>query len=179
MPKKDRQKDRSNWFCAVSNVPEQMDLIKQNCKNFKRWFYIEHEPDSEDGKRHLHLMVMYGGSCYIRTAASLLGIPENFVQFCTSHKAYAQYMIHLHEEEKIKYNASDVQTNYPGLFKSMIIDCVNDDIHILFEDMRSYRMGKITASDFIERHYSEFQSMPFYQKIKTIEYLEKNQSAPT
>lgn len=177
--KKNRKTTRSNWFCTVSNVPEQMELLKQNCKNFKRWFYIEHLPDFEEGKPHLHVMVMYGGSCYIKTCANLLGVPENFVQFCSSHRAYAQYMIHLHNDEKIKYSADDVKTNYPGLYKSMLIDCVNDDVHSLFDDIRQYRLGKLSLNEFVERHYTEFQSMPFYQKIKIYEYLEKVQSAIT
>ena len=60
MRKKDRQKDRANWFVCVSHNPDEIEHLKESCKNFRRWFYIEHEPDSEEGSHHIHVMVMYG-----------------------------------------------------------------------------------------------------------------------
>lgn len=178
--KKERAETRSNWFCTTSNIPEQMELLKESCKCFKRWFWIEHQPDLEDSKVHIHVMVMYGGSCFIRTAASLLGVPEHMVQFVEhGHRSYGQYMVHKNSPDKIKYSSDDVHTNYPGIYKSMLCDSANDDINSLYHDLQNFKRGKISLNDFIELHYLEFQTMPFYQKIKTFEYLEKSQSALT
>lgn len=169
----DRQLDRTNWFCCVSNLPEQMAQLEQSCKQFKRWFYIRHIPDSEEGKDHIHVMVMYGGSCRIKTAASLLGIPENMVQPCHNHNSYGRYLIHKDDPDKHQYSISDVKTNFPGLYKSMLQDSANDDINSLFIDIREYQRGIISLDEFVERHFYELQNLPIYQKIKIYEYLEK------
>lgn len=169
----DRQHDRANWFVTTSNLPEQITTLKQTCKEFKRWFWIDHIPDVEDGKDHIHVMVMYSGSCLVKTAAKLLQVPEHMVQPCSSHKSYGRYLIHKDNPEKHQYSPSDVHTNYPGLYKSMLIDHVNDDIDALFANLKKLRNGSLSLSEFSELHRYELQNMPFYQKIKTYEYLEK------
>lgn len=173
MKKLDRRKDRRNWFCCVSHDEEQRQHLKESCKDFKRWFWIDHQPDDENGTPHTHFMVMYGGSCYIRTCAQKLGIPENFVQFCESHRAYAQYMIHKNSPEKIQYKATDVHTNYPGLYRSMIVDSGDSDIISLFSDLSQLELGVISVKDFLQSHYNELQSMPFYQRVRMYETLTK------
>lgn len=176
-----RKTDRTNWFCCVSNVPEEMERLKQTCKEFRQWFWVEHEPDSENGKKHIHVMVRYSGSCLIKTASRLLDIPENFVQPCLKHRGYAQYLIHLHNDEKIKYDPDDVHTNFPGLYKSMLIDSANDDASSVFGDLDKYFYGTISFDEFIQAHYLDFQRMTFYQKIQTYKYLKniKNTSPLT
>lgn len=164
--KKDRQKDRGNWFVCVSHEPEQIEHLKQSCKNFKRWFYIEHDPDSEEGSHHIHVMVMYGGSCYIRTCARVLGIPENFVQFADIPRAYAQYMIHMNSPEKHQYQVTDVKTNVPGLYKSMLQEQSDSDVISLFDDLKHLELGRLSLKEFLDKHFSELQSMPFYQKCR-------------
>lgn len=166
MRKKDRQKDRGNWFVCVSHEPEQIEHLKESCKNFRRWFYIEHEPDNEEGKPHIHVMVMYGGSCYIRTCARVLGIPENFVQFADVPRSYAQYMIHKNSPEKHQYRPEDVCTNVPGLYKSMLVEQADSDVISLFTDLKNLEQGKITQRHFLEIHFNELQTMPFYQKVR-------------
>lgn len=170
---KDRQKDRGNWFVCVSHEPTEIETLKTTCKNFKRWFYVEHEPDTEEGRPHIHVMVMYGGSCYIRTCARILGVPENFVQFCDCPRAYGQYMIHKNSPEKKQYQVSNVLTNVPGLYKSMLVDTSDSDISSLFNDLRRLSRGQVTLDEFVQAHFNELQTMPFYQKIKVYESLQK------
>lgn len=173
----DRKKDRANWFITNSHDPDCIERLKRNCKEFRQWFWIMHEPDSEDGSPHIHVMVRYSGSCLIKTAARLLDIPENFVQPCYSHRGHAQYLIHMHNDEKIKYKPEDVHTNFPGLYKSMLIDHANDDAISIFGDLDRFYTGKITFEEFCESHYLEIQKMTFYQKIQTYKYLKNCRSA--
>lgn len=173
MKKLDRQKDRRNWFVCVSHDDAQRQHLKESCTAFKRWYWIDHEPDDENGTPHTHFMVMYSGCCYIRTCARLLGIPENFVQFCENHRAYGQYMIHKNSPEKKQYSFDDVHTNTPGLYRSFLADDVDSDVISLFGDLHKLEMGAVTLNDFLEMHFSELQSMPFYQRIRLYETLTK------
>ena len=170
----DRDKDRSNWFRTVSQQPEQIEQLKQNCKSFPRWFWIEHDPDHEHSTKHLHLLILCSGSYRIKTVARKLDVPENMVQPAFNHEQDAKYFIHLNEgPEKKKYSPEEVHTNCPGMYKSMIQEQLNDDVHILFYDLTNLRRGKMKLDEFIERHYKEIQTMPFYQKIKMYECIEK------
>lgn len=175
----DPSKDKTNRFCTTSNIPEQMEQLKITCKDFRKWFWIEHEADDEVPKKHIHVMVIASGCFLVKHAARTLGVPDHMVQWCNSPRQYGRYMIHLDNPEKRQYKPEDVHTNWPGIYKSYLCDSVNDDIESLFVNLRKLCEGKICVSEFIELHRIELQSMPLYQKIKIYEYFEKIAVRPT
>ena len=168
-----REKDKTNWFRTVSQDPDQIEQLKINCKSFPRWFWIIHQPDNENGVEHMHLLVLCSGSYLIKTVARKLEVPENMVQPAFNHQKDARYFLHLDSPEKLQYTIDDIHTNSLGMYKSMITDSFNDDIHSLFHDLTKVRAGSLSVEGFIELHFKELQTMPFYQKIKTFEYLDK------
>ena len=78
-------------------------------------YLINHDKDtSETGEQveaHTHIYLEYVNPRKITTVANLLGVETNFVEVIRNKKGYLRYLTHLDEEEKHRYEASEVYTN--------------------------------------------------------------------
>lgn len=169
----DHLKEKGVYFCSVTH---DLDLAQEMIKilpDFTYWAYIKHEPDNEEGTPHYHFLVRNNGSRSVKQIADKLGISGQYVQVCRKVVAFRRYMLHLDNDEKIKYTIDDIHTNQFPSFKEAIIGNDKRDINDVFNDWKRLRTGDITSDEFIQMNWVEFQKMPFYQKIKTLELLEK------
>lgn len=173
----DHLKERGCWFTAVSHQEESRNNLKKHCVDFPFWAYIDHSPDKEDDENdkhfHTHLLIRSAGTRRIKEIAEQLEIPPNFVQVCRHRRSLMRYFIHLDNPDKIQYKLEDVHTNKVSAFELAFQDDNDDDCKRLFSDLNRLRYGEITLDDFVSQHYVEFQKMPFYQKIRTYEYIER------
>lgn len=85
--------------------------------------YIDHSKDKgDDGeilKEHIHVVLKYNNPCLISTVANRLGIPENFIEFCSSYKSALKYLVHRTPDSigKYPYDPKIVVTNIPDFLE--------------------------------------------------------------
>ena len=179
MPRKysDHEKEKGVWFTAVSHDEECRARLKENCKEFPFWGWVDHVPDKEteesDKHFHTHLIIRTAGSRSIKQVADVLSCPANFIQTVHQKRSLMRYFIHLDNPEKHQYSESDIHSSKISEFKLAFEDNNDDDVRRTFHDLYRLRKSLITPSQFVDLHYMELQKMPFYQKIKTYELIEK------
>lgn len=169
----DHLKEKGFYFVAVSHDLKQCEEMIKVLPDFTSWAYIRHEPDSEEGSPHYHFLVHHNGTRSVGQIADKLGISGQFVQVCRKVVAYRRYMMHLDNDEKIKYSLEDIHSNHMPDFKAAVIGNDKKDINDLYKDWKRVVAGDITASEFVQLNYVELSKMNFYQKIKTFELLSK------
>lgn len=77
-------------------------VIKYIEKNYKYYAYIEHEPDSESGKKHTHVLMHFDNKRYNTGISKELNIPANYI-VNANLIPYLRYLIHFDDEEKRQY----------------------------------------------------------------------------
>ena len=165
------EQEKGTFFCSVTHDLDLAEKMVTVLPDFQSWAYIKHDPDTEQGTPHVHFLVRANGTRYIKQVADKLGIESNYVQVCRKVVAFRRYMLHLDQDEKIKYKLEDVKTNSLVDFKSAIIGNKTRDILDLYKDFRRLKNGKLSSYEFIQLNWVELQKMPFYQKIKTLETI--------
>lgn len=178
---KQHSKEKGTYFCSVTHDLGLADEMINTLPDFNFWAYIRHEPDIEEGTPHVHFLVRSNGTRNIQQIADKLGISPQYVQVCRKVVAFRRYMLHLDQDEKIKYTLDDIHTNHLLYFKEAIIGNQEKDVYDLFKSFRSLSSGEKTADEFIQENYIEMSKMAFSQKIKTFEIIlkiEKEQFEP-
>lgn len=78
-------------------------------------YIINHNQDTNElGERveaHTHIYLEYVNPRKLTTVANLLGVETNFIEIIRNKKGYLRYLTHLDEEDKHRYEASEVYTN--------------------------------------------------------------------
>ena len=173
----DHEKEKGCWFVAVSHDEECRRMMKENIKEFPFWGWIDHAPDKEteesDNHFHTHFIMRTAGSRSIKQVSATLGCPSNYCQVVRQKRSMMRYFIHLDNPDKIQYKKEDIHSSNIATFMMAFTDNSDNDIRRLYADIDRVRRGQISRDDFIDLHYLEFQRMPFYQKIKTYETLQK------
>lgn len=166
-------KQKGTFFCAVTHDLDLAQEMIKTCPDFTYWAYIKHDPDTDEGSEHYHFLVRNTGTRSVKQIADKLGISGQYVQVCRKVVAFRRYMLHLDEDEKIKYSLDDIHTNRINSFREAMLGNQDKDINSLYNDWHNLRIGVITKSEFLQQNYMELSKMPFYQKIKTFELLDK------
>ena len=169
----DHLKEKGFYFCSVTHDIELAQEIIKVLPDFTYWAYICHQPDFENSTQHYHFLIHHNGTRSIKQVADKLGISGQYVQVCRKVVAFRRYMLHLDQDEKIKYTLDDIHTNSLPSFKSAIIGNDERDINDFYKDWVSLTTGHITREEFIQQNYIALNKLNFYQKIKTFELLDK------
>lgn len=164
-------KEKGTYFCSVTHDLALADEMIKVLPDFTSWAYIRHEPDTEEGTPHVHFLVRNNGTRSVWQIANKLGINGQYVQVCRKVVAFRRYMLHLDNDEKIKYELKDVYTNRVSDFESAIIGNYEKDINSLFADFIKLSKGTMTPQEFIQLNYVEMSKMCFSQKIKTFQII--------
>lgn len=167
----DHEAEHSSWFVCVTHKLSLADDMKITIRDFPKWAWIYHEPDSDDGTPHVHFMFSTNGTRTVKQIANKLGIESNYVQVCNSLVGYRRYMLHLDNKEKIQYTIDDVHTNHHSDFRLAINGNTQCSIFELYNSLRDLRRGKIKPVDFLEKHILEMEKLPFSQKIRVLESI--------
>ena len=129
----DWEKQKSTYFCTVTHDLELAERMKSICLDMKYYAYIYHEPDNDDGSPHYHFIVRNNGTRSVKQIADKFGIPSNFVQPCRKVVAYRRYLLHLDNDDKIKYKVEDVHTNDIASIKSAVLGNDVKDVFSLYK----------------------------------------------
>lgn len=167
------EKEKGTYFCSVTHKLDLAEEMIKTLPDFTYWAYIRHKPDTEDGTPHVHFLVRSNGTRSVKQIADKLGISPQYVQVCRKVYAFRRYMLHLDNDEKIKYTIDDVKSNRLETFREAIEGNIKRDVVDLYRDYNSLSMGLMAKEDFIQKWFCELSNMPFYQKIKTFELLDK------
>lgn len=166
-------KEKGSYFCSVTH---DLDLASEMIKvlpDFSYWAYIKHESDTEEGTPHYHFLVRHNGTRSVGQIADKLGISGQYVQVCRKVVAFRRYMLHLDQDEKLKYTIDDIHTSDLSSFRVAISGNEKKDVNDIYKDFLRLQRGYITAEEFIQQNYVDLQNMPFYQKIKTFDIIQK------
>lgn len=164
---------RGTYFCSVTHDLDLATKMVETLPDFLSWAYIIHEPDTDNSTKHYHFLVRCNGTRTVKQIGDKLGISGQYVQVCKKVVAFRRYMLHLDCEEKIKYSLEDLHCNCLPDFKSAIIGNDKKDINDIYSDWKRLRSGRLTAEEFLQQNYVEISKLPFYQKIKTFELIDK------
>lgn len=164
--------EKGTEFCAVTHDLSLAEDIKKSIIDYRKWAWIYHEPDTEDGTPHVHFLISTNGTRSIKNISDKIGLPSNYIQVCRKVVAFRRYMLHLDSDDKIKYKVEDVHTNSHVDFRIALRgNESSSDVYELFKSFRSLSMGRKTVDEFIQENYVEMSKMAFSQKIKTFEIL--------
>lgn len=165
-----------SWFTAVSHELETRNKIKETCKEFPFWAWIDHSPDQGDDDEevhfHTHVLVRTIGTRTIKQVADKLDIPPNFVQVVLRPRSMKRYLLHLDNSEKKQYNLDDIHTSNISQFQTASQDNQDPDVRRLYSDLKKLRLGQISCDDFVDLHYLEIQKLNFYQKIRVFDVIQ-------
>lgn len=76
--------------------------------SFKNYAYIKHEPESNEKKEHIHFILSLDNPRSINSISKRVGVSPNYFQSIKSLRASCRYLIHQDEDNKKKYELSDV-----------------------------------------------------------------------
>ena len=64
-------------------------------------------------KPHIHLIFKFKDGRTVSAVAKELGLNDNDIEIIKSWKAQVRYLIHLDDEDKVRYNKDDIEANTP------------------------------------------------------------------
>lgn len=110
--------------------------------SFKNYAYIEHKPETDEKKDHIHFILSLDNTRTIESLSNRLGIPFNHIQSIKSLRASCRYLIHIDSENKIKYELSDVivsqafSRKFYGAFDDLKTEeDMIDDIYLFIDNL--------------------------------------------
>lgn len=120
--------------------------------SFKNYAYIKHFPEDKEKKEHYHLILSLDNPRTIKSLSSRLGIPINHIESIRSLRASCRYLTHQDNEEKKKYNLTDVVVSksfsrkFFGAFDDLkteedIIDDIYNYIDYLVTENKTFHIG--------------------------------------
>lgn len=104
--------------------------ILQDIKgSFKNYAYIKHQPESEEKKEHLHLILSLDNPRTIQSLSKRLGVPENLIQNIKSLRGSCRYLVHRDNEDKYQYEIGQVivSKSFQSTFLKSFDDLLSDD----------------------------------------------------
>lgn len=110
--------------------------------SFKNYAYIKHEPETNEKKEHIHFILSLDNPRSIDSIAKRVGVPSNYFQSIKSLRASCRYLIHQDEDNKIKYELSDVSVSqsfsrkfYASFDDLKTEEDVIDDIYLYIDSL--------------------------------------------
>lgn len=88
-------------------------------QNWEQYAYICHQPEKEEKKEHIHVLVHFNNKRYISSISKEIGLAENYIEPCNLIP-YLRYLIHFDDEDKIQYSPYEVF----GSLQSKLIACI-------------------------------------------------------
>lgn len=168
---KNRIRQKGSWFCGTTHKLQDIENIKLNIKEFSFYAYIIHDSDIGKGL-HIHFVGQVNGSRSIKSIAEMLAIDYQDVDIAKRPRGAIRYLIHIDDKDKYQYKFSDVITNNKDRLEYYFIN-ISNSINDIYFDFKALKVGSLSVDDFVRKYSSEFSALPFYQKIKTLEVIDK------
>ena len=166
-----RIRRKGSWFCGATHSPLDIERIKKNINEFPFFAFIAHDKDEGKGL-HIHFVINCVGSRSIKSICEVLECDYQDVQIANRPRSCIRYLVHADDKQKYQYNISDIVTNNSDRV-NFYFQSVTYSISDIYQDMIRVKTGQLSTPDFIDKYQSQFANLPFYQKIKTLEVLDK------
>lgn len=166
-----RIRQKGSWFCGTTHSPTDIERIKANISEFKFFCYILHDKDENKGL-HIHFVINCVGSRSIKSIGDTLECDYQDIQIARRPRSCIRYLIHIDDKDKYQYGREEIICNNSDRL-DFYFDNISSSITDIYEDMKKVKTGSISATDFISKYKSDFATLPFYQKIKTLEVIDK------
>lgn len=99
-----------NWSIVLYKDSTSYDYyeVLRILKSHKKWAYIEHIPESNEKKSHVHFILKLDNATKRDTLAKRLGIKSNYIENIKSLRTMNRYLIHADDEDKTQYDIDKV-----------------------------------------------------------------------
>lgn len=166
-----RIKQKGSWFCGTTHNLSNIERIKANISEFPFYAYVIH--DKDEGKTiHIHFVINCVGSRSIRSICEVLECDYQDVQVARRPRSSIRYLIHIDNKEKHQYDRGEIISNNSDRV-DFYFNSLNRSISDIYQDLKRVKTGQLSADDFVDLYSTEFANLPFYQKIKTLEVIDK------
>lgn len=166
-----RIRQKGSWFCGTTHAISNIERIKENIKEFPFYAYIIH--DKDEGKTlHIHFVLNCVGSRTIKSIGDTLECDYQDIQIAKRPRSCIRYLIHIDDKLKHQYRREEIQSNNIDRI-NYYFDGLSRSITDIYRDLKKVKSGEISSDDFVDIYRSEFANLPFYQKIKTLEVIDK------
>lgn len=166
-----RIRQKGSWFCGTTHSPLDIERIKKNIKEFPFYAFILH--DKDEGKTlHIHFVLNCIGSRSIKSIGDTLECDYQDIQIARRPRSCIRYLIHIDDKLKYQYRREEIQSNNTDRI-NYYFDGLSRSITDIYRDLKKVKCGEISSDDFVDIYRSEFANLPFYQKIKTLEVIDK------
>lgn len=166
-----RIRQKSSWFVGTTHSPIDIENIKKHIDEFNFYAYIMHDQDVGKGL-HIHFVGQVNGSRSIKSICEMLQCDFQDVQIAKQPRSCIRYLIHQDDKDKFQYKYDEIRTNNKDRLEYYFVNFTNT-ISDIYTDFKSLKVGSMSVDDFVKKYSSEFSSLPFYQKIKTLEVIDK------
>lgn len=104
------KKERSLVWCILLYLENEshkkaLDFIE---KNYQEYAWIKHDPENEESKEHVHVVIRFKNYRWNTALAEELEIEINMFEKCRSLDNALLYLLHYREPEKKQYSIDDV-----------------------------------------------------------------------
>lgn len=153
-----------DYTFALSNLDQANDIIS-SLPDFPIWAYIKHDPDDENGSVHFHFYLHLAQPISISNLSEKLDIPSNMIEWVRVKTKLIQYLIHKNNPEKKQYSEDQIFTNNREYIHNFIDPKESSvNLHSEMNDYSALATGRITMSQFLDRHSDSISSLPFYSR---------------
>lgn len=135
------------------------DVIDKIVSIEANYFLCDHEPEDESKKPHTHCVLVFKNAKTVSALSKILGIEENYIQYCDDLRGAIRYLIHLDSPTKKQYDTHSIITNkrdtldkYLALKDEGSIIC---DLLLKLDEVMSFRKLLYYACE--KGYYSEFR----------------------
>lgn len=152
-----------------------LKIIDYVVKNWEQYAYIEHQPEKEDSKVHIHILVHFPNKRYISAIAKELNIKDNYIQ-PTNLVPFLRYLIHYDDEDKMQYNPNEVHGPLQAKLMEVIKTKKNESeqVSIILDYIFEYKgiLHFCTLSQFVVKNgvYSAFRRNYIFFKDLVLEH---------
>ena len=155
--------------------------------SFKNYAYIEHRPEDNEKKVHTHLILSLDNPRSISGLSKRVGIAPNYIQPIKSLRASCRYLTHIDDDEKTRYELSDVKVSssfsrkFYGAYDDLKTEeDVIDDIYLFIDSLsgNEYKdaikqLIKFVNSQAYDTIYKRYR-YEFQDYLKDTLYLKEN-----
>jgi len=146
------RKERSlNWLVLLYLENEQhknaLEYIKKNCSEYA---YILHQPEENEKKEHVHVVLRFKNYRWNTALAEEFMIEINMFQKLRNLDSGLLYLVHYREEEKIQYSIDDVKGTLKSRLQRLILsdgkdatDKANDIVEWIYSQNERLTMSQL------------------------------------
>ena len=146
--------------------------------SFKNYAYIKHLPESDEKKEHYHFILSLDNARSVSSLSKRVGVPNNYISPIRSLRASCRYLTHQDNEDKTKYNLTDVVVSssfarkFFGAFDDLKTEQdIIEDIYNYIDYVSQFEMQKALKELIIFVNQNAYDSIYKRYRYEFLDYL--------